>query len=376
MDPKVKHLTEENDVMSFTMSNVNVSIANALRRIILSEIPCVVFKTTPYAENKVNIEINTTRLNNELLKQRISCVPIHISDTGAPIENYTIEINKLNDSDVIDYVTTGDIKIKDSTTDKYLSEAAVKEIFPPDQLTNDYIDIARLRPKISSDSPGEQLKLTAKLEIGTAKQDGCFNVASACAYAGTPDTEKIADELSSLEKVLKDKGETKDNIEFEKKDWMLLKGQTFTKKDSFDFKIETVGQFTNMDLLYRACHVMLKKLEKFKSDISSNHELIINSENTIPNCFDIKLINEGYTLGKAIEYVLYAKHYDRQSSDSDKRLTFCGFRKPHPHIDESIIRIGFKQPTEKSILIELLVSAASKLEVIFNNIANDFQQTE
>ena len=121
---------------------------------------------------------------------------------------------------------------------------------------------------------------------------------------------------------------------------------------------------------------MLKKLEKFKSDISSNHELIINSENTIPNCFDIKLINEGYTLGKAIEYVVYAKHYDRQSSDSDKRLTFCGFRKPHPHIDESIIRIGFKQPTEKSILIELLVSAASKLEVIFNNIANDFQKTE
>ena len=59
-----------------------------------------------------------------------------------------------------------------------------------------------------------------------------------------------------------------------------------------------------------------------------------------------------------------------------KILSFCGFQKPHPHIDESIIRIGFKQPTEKSILIELLVSAASKLEVIFNNIANDFQQTE
>ena len=369
MDPKVKNLTEENDVMSFTMSNVNVSIANALRRIMLSEIPCVVFRTTPYEENKVDIQINTTRLNNELLKQRISCIPVHISDTSAPIENYTIELDKLNDSEVIDYATSGDIKIKDISTDKYLSDSAVKEIFPADKLTNDYIDIARLRP-------GEQLKLSAKLDIGMAKQDGSFNVVSACAYAATPDNEKIADQLSSLEKSLKDKGETKDNIEFEKKDWLLLKGQTFTKKDSFDFKIETVGQFENMDLVYRACHVMLSKLEKFKSDISSNHELITSSENTIPNCFDIKLIKEGYTLGKAIEYVMYARHYDRESTISDKRLNFCGFRKQHPHIDESIIRIGFKEPTEKSILIELLVSAATKLEEIFNNVASDFQQTD
>ncbi len=50
---EVQNLYEENNVLSFTLSGVNVSIANSLRRIILSEIPCVVFKTTPHKENKV-----------------------------------------------------------------------------------------------------------------------------------------------------------------------------------------------------------------------------------------------------------------------------------------------------------------------------------
>ena len=51
---KIENLVEENNQLKFTLSDINVSIANAIRRIILSEIPCVVFKTTPYEENKVD----------------------------------------------------------------------------------------------------------------------------------------------------------------------------------------------------------------------------------------------------------------------------------------------------------------------------------
>ena len=59
MEPIVESKTETNGRLTFTLSGVNVSIANALRRIIISEIPCVVFRTTPHAENKVDIQINT-----------------------------------------------------------------------------------------------------------------------------------------------------------------------------------------------------------------------------------------------------------------------------------------------------------------------------
>ena len=45
--PVVKHGSENKGILTFTLENANVSIANALRRIILSEIPTVVFRTSP-----------------------------------------------------------------------------------------------------------------------------------------------------------------------------------------------------------------------------------------------------------------------------------------------------------------------------------------
>ena len=43
--------------------------------------------TFPHEKNKANIEINTTRFNNEIIKQRLSCIPIHITDTAFDYQN-------------------------------------------------------------------------------------------------------------------------------------------------------------------------------------------------------------------------------------------------------------------------------------------------
>ena len=69
MNPQVEFNSEENDNLTFTLSGINVSFANAIRRTILSDIPVVVFKTAPYEENRATIYKNTTRLNNEIIKQ-------------------------------------------------------------------------------------------------------------------------------------------------------------------------------------------------------------------------------------------------------------------------------------------------------------------
>ena len=376
MNPLVTNLSETDGVMTFTLSGVNVSLANAIRRIVLSEIPCVVFRTTPYEECKMEIDINTTRLNNELIKQRISCVPIHIKDTSFPIENYIVELDKKNDSDIIDYVTTKDFKIKDKTTGKHLSEAVTREIFPPDEITGDFIDIARLRPRLSEEIDGEHLKLTSTLDIGTSKQDGCFNVVCTCAYGYTQDPVLVNDAVTQMEAAMKSEGLDADTIAFKIKDWKLLKSQTINIPDSFDFTIETVGQFDNMQLIFKAVHVMLDKVGAFKKDIQENESLITQSDATLHNGFDIKLIGEDYTLGKALEYVLYSRHYDRQSASSDKSLEFCGFRKPHPHIDESIIRLGFKDATDKSTVVAIIVEACKALEVTFNSVSEYFKAVE
>ena len=87
MNPKVSELSEDNNVLRFTLTNVNVSLANALRRIILSEIPTVVFRGFPHENNDIDINVNTSRLNNEIIKQRVSCIPVHITDIDFPIKD-------------------------------------------------------------------------------------------------------------------------------------------------------------------------------------------------------------------------------------------------------------------------------------------------
>jgi len=61
MNPKVTNLTEQNNILTFTLSGLNVSLANAVRRTILSDIPTVVFRTSPFEENDAIIISNTSR---------------------------------------------------------------------------------------------------------------------------------------------------------------------------------------------------------------------------------------------------------------------------------------------------------------------------
>ncbi|MBT7789737.1 MAG: hypothetical protein HN757_12745, partial [Calditrichaeota bacterium] len=71
-----------------------LTVGNALRRVLLSDILCVVFDTD---NDNINISKNTTRFHNEILKQRLGCIPVHIKDTEG-IENLVIELNINNTS--------------------------------------------------------------------------------------------------------------------------------------------------------------------------------------------------------------------------------------------------------------------------------------
>ena len=133
--------------------------------------------------------------------------------------------------------------------------------------------------------------------------------------------------------------------------------------------IETVGPISNMEIVTKAANLMVEKLKKLQETIQGEPTLVNVSQTTIPNSFDITLKNEDYTIGKVIEYLLYDTHYD-------KTLNYCGFRKPHPHIDESIIRIGFKNPTEKVTAITYIVNAANEAIHMYEQISKVFAVTE
>jgi DNA-directed RNA polymerase subunit L len=363
----ISNIDENSGILTFTLSNINVSYANALRRVLLSDIPLVVFKTQPYSENKVNILINKTRMNNELLKQRLSCIPIHIEDIdNFPIEDYQVELDVKNDTNSMIYITSEDFKIKNIQTNTYLKDSEVKTIFPPDQITREYIDIMRLRPKISDTVESEQLKLVATFAISNAGHDGAYNVVSTCAYGNTLDPIKIDENWNIKEASLKEKY-SKEEIEFAKKDWMLLDSKRYFVDDSFDFIIESIGIYTNFKLIEMACLIIIKKLYVFLESIKNNSSLIYDAIDTLENCYIITIENEDYTIGKIIEYYLYNNLFIQK-----KDINYVGFLKKHPHDKNSIIKISYKMQTSKDEIITILEEAVNESIMLLNQIAKYF----
>ena len=372
--PRIVSKTDQNGQLNFTIDRINVSLANGLRRVILSDIPTIVFRTFPYAECKASITTNTSRLHNEILKQRLSCIPIHITDQTFEFKDYTVEINVTADGNEIRYVTTKDFKMKNKTNGKYLTDVKCREIFPPNPITGDYIEFARLLPKMSEYSEGEQLAMTCDFDIGTAKEDGAFNVVCTCAYSMTMDPAKVDEAWRIKEAELVKEGVAaigSEEMKAQRKNWSLLDAQRHTKEDSFDFVIETVGVFSNADIVSKAAQIMINKCTKFIRDIESGENHIIPTVSTIQNGYDIELKGEDYTLGKVLEFFMHDKHYAE-----DQTVTYCAFRKIHPHNPDSMIRVGFAETVgvDEGIVAEYITTCARDAIVVYEHIRDQFRE--
>jgi len=366
--PRVQIHSDVNDEeLKFTLSGVNVSIANAIRRVILSDIPIVVFKVSPNEKNKCNIISNTSGLNNEIVKHRLSCIPIHIKDVEEfPLKNYMLEVNVENNTDTTIYVTTKDFIIKDLISGKTLSEDKLREIFPPNEITGDFIDFVRLKAKPSEDIAAKTIHLTCEFDIGTAKEDSAYNVVSTCSYGNTIDLALQETTLEKQKQKWKDEGKKASEIEFEAKNWKLLEGKRIFLKDSFDFVIQSIGIYTNEELIIESCKIMIEKLQNVESIIDKDELEIKSADNTMLNCFDIILENEDYTIGKVIEYFLLKKFWEKQV------LTFCGFKMYHPHDTFGIIRVSYNEPVEISTIKGNLKECIADSINVYGEISKDF----
>lgn len=370
MNPALTKLSEDHDLLKFTLSNINVSLANAIRRTILNDIPTVVLGTDVYQDNRCSIQINTGRLHNELVKHRLSCIPVHISDDKEMEtfpQDYVVVIDVQNNTDTMMVVTTEQFKIRQKDGEKFLSTDEVRTIFPPDSLTRDYIDFVRLRPRIGDSIPGEQLKLTCEFSIGTAKINGVYNVVSKCTYGNTIDLEKTDDAWAKKAQHLAEENVGKEEIDFQKRNFYILDSQRYFVNDSFDFQIQTVGVFDNKILVKKATQILSSFFVTMHKNLESDVVPIHTSLSTIENAFDITLMDADYTVGKVLEYILYDKYYE-----GEQILSFCGFKKVHPHDTDSIIRLAYKETVEKHIVKQHLRDACMSAAEVFQSIYKMF----
>jgi DNA-directed RNA polymerase II subunit RPB3 len=109
--PTVELRTLTDDYCEFVLSNTDVSVANALRRVILSHVPTI-------AVDLVEIDENSTVLNDEFLAHRLGLIPIvsnRVKEMKSPFESEA-------DDDFTDVELGIDVKC---TTDETLDVRAV-----------------------------------------------------------------------------------------------------------------------------------------------------------------------------------------------------------------------------------------------------------
>ena len=378
MEPMLKNFSEDQDVLKFTLHNIEVCFANAIRRTILSDIPTIVIRSETHDINQCNIKVNTSRLHNEILKQRISCIPIHSTllrdneNKKALPTNYSLVVDVENTTDNILYVTTEDFRLRDNSNGDILSKDAMDKLFPglfpKNTLTQSYIDLVRLRPKVGNDIPGEHFSMVAEFSVATAKDNSMFNVVSKCAYGNTMDSTKASSAWDAQEEKLRKDGESEGDIKFQKDNFRILDAQRHYEKNSFDFVIQTLGVYDNKDLVRKSCAVIQNKLIDLVQIIDNAEMPIFTGETTMENCFDIHLENEDYTIGKILEYMLYTKFYQ-----GDNSLNFCGFKKFHPHDSKSVIRVAFMKKTDKTVVNRYLREACVDAQQVCKDIYQLFK---
>ena len=365
VEPKVEITGETKNSYKFTIYNTNVSVVNAIRRTILTDIDTVVIDP-----NNINIIKNNTQFNNEILCQRLACIPVHIKDLSKDINNLMLEINVHNDDDYIKDITTEDFILKDTTQNKELKKENRDVIFPKNEKTGDHILFARVKPRIANEIDGETIHIQATFKVASAKENGAYNVVSSCGYGYTVDPERVANEEQKYEEMLENKGYTDEEIADKKLNWHNHDKKKYYKENSYDFTLESIGIWKSNEIIIMACDVILKKLQKIEGNIKDQTIKIEQSSVAIKNCYDITLKNETYTIGKLIEYVL---HYEYLLNK--KVLSYVGFLKPHPHDTDSIIRLAYKSDDNtmdyiQDILLESIVISKNIIVKIKNQFKN------
>ena len=390
MSVQVENIVEYEDSMSFNIRNVETCLVNSLRRTCLSNIECLVFKGFPHNESSINIIKNTTNFNNEYLKHRISCIPImnrNVSEFQQFKENYKIVLDvkskKYNESQEKVYVTTDDIVIINKNSGNALPKEETEKLFPRNIYSDNHILICVLYPNHNiNDDNIEELHLEAEFEIGCAAQNSCWNVVHNCTYEFLRNEEEIAKIANTIE----DKSE--------RKDFEILDAQKHYYQNEYKMTIQSLGIFTNREIMQKCCQYIIKKLEliiQYSSDnemskvqtkdefISSSTdgtktmEELEESNNSYCNIylegdfFVFELKEDDYTIGKLIEVYLYKNNEDV--------LDFVGFKKQHPIQPDAHIYIHFKNSQnirQNNSIFALVNDVAQKLIAIFQNIQTQF----
>ncbi|XP_015076219.1 DNA-directed RNA polymerases II, IV and V subunit 3-like [Solanum pennellii] len=285
--PKIKIREVKDDFMKFELRDTDASIANALRRIMIAEVPTI-------AIDLVEIEVNSSVLNDEFISHRLGLVPLtseramsmrfsrdcDACDGDGQCEYCSVEfylrVKCLSDQ-TLD-VTSKDLLSSDHTVVPVDYSDASSSF---DNTPNKGIIIVKLRR-------GQELRLRAIARKGIGKDHAKWSPAATVTFMYEPEiyiNEDMMESLSLEEKTeLVESSPTKVfGIDPENKQVIVVDPEAYTyddevlkkaeamgkpgvveihaREDSFIFTVETTGAVKASQLVLNAIEVLKQKLD-------------------------------------------------------------------------------------------------------------------
>jgi len=373
----IKKVNINNNKLTFEIKNIDVSILNSIRRIILSEIPNVAFEFEPYNidNQKIIIDKNTCPLHNEIIQQRLSMIPLNFTTDEIidfETDKYNFVLKKKNKTDSIIDITTEHIEIFDDKNKKY-DEKFIRKIFPSNKITKDFILITKLKPNIINKENGNEISIEMKATKDIAKNYSGFGYVSQCSYFNIID-EKQAQNV--LEKKIQDgklKGLNKEEIiELEQNFETLEKHRIFKKNEydepsHFEFTVESECRVKPGYLFYKAIDIIDEKLNLLIKNIYDDNIRFEKVENS-KNMYNLSINNETHTLGNLIQSLLF-NNFIRENDKKD--INYIGYNCPHPLENVMIIKIQFTNDITIDECRTIFIGGLGDIKKLLNSLKRD-----
>ncbi|AEC06398.1 DNA-directed RNA polymerase family protein [Arabidopsis thaliana] len=201
--PTVKIRELKDDYAKFELRETDVSMANALRRVMISEVPTM-------AIHLVKIEVNSSVLNDEFIAQRLSLIPL--TSERAMSMRFCQDCEDCNGDEHCEFCSVEfplsakcvtDQTLDVTSRDLYSADPTVTPVdFTSNSSTSDSsehkgIIIAKLRR-------GQELKLKALARKGIGKDHAKWSPAATVTYMYEPDiiiNEEMMNTLTDEEKI-------------------------------------------------------------------------------------------------------------------------------------------------------------------------------
>jgi len=270
---EIQILEKSDEFMRFIVNGVNAPFANALRRIILTEVPAM-------AIDEIVVLENSSILNDEFLGHRIGFIPLKTD-----LDSYNLPEECKCESEFGCSVCRSSLTLDIEATDKQLIvySGDMKPENPEISPVSDKIPIAKL-------APDQRIKLEAYARLGKGKKHAKWQPVSMCTYMYPAEINVDGNRCDACGKCVKVCPEecfikTDDNIKTQKEIECTLCMDCLDvcpkdpsavavswDKKAFIFKIESTGALPVERIVIEAIKILQKKVKKFSNQLKKGKQ--------------------------------------------------------------------------------------------------------